>query len=104
VKSVARNTVFLAMSEVTSKLMMFVFHIIAARHLGVSGFGVLNTALAFVSMWVVLTDLGLGSLAAREIARDRRALRRYVPNVLSIKLIASVVTIGGLLRLRVSGA
>jgi O-antigen/teichoic acid export membrane protein len=94
VKSVARNTLFLAMSDVAGKLMMFVFHIIAARHLGVSGFGVLNTALAFVSMWVVLTDLGLGSLAAREIARDRRALRRYVPNVLSIKLIASVVTIG----------
>jgi O-antigen/teichoic acid export membrane protein len=94
VKSVARNTLFLAMSEVVGKLMMFVFHIIAARHLGVAGFGVLNTALAFVSMWVVLTDLGLGSLAAREIARDRRALRRYVPNVLSIKLIASVVTIG----------
>ncbi len=94
VKSVARNTLFLAMSDVTGKLMMFVFHIIAARHLGVAGFGVLTTALAFVSMWVVLTDLGLGGLTAREIARDRKALSRYVPNVLSIKLIASVVTVG----------
>jgi O-antigen/teichoic acid export membrane protein len=94
VRSVARNTAFLAVSDVVSKLMMFAFHMIAARHLGVAGFGVLNTALAFVSMWVVLTDLGLGVFTAREIARDRSALGRYVPNVLSIKLIASIVTIG----------
>ncbi|UCG42848.1 MAG: flippase [candidate division WOR-3 bacterium] len=85
---------FLAVSDVVGKLMMFAFHMIAARHLGVAGFGVLNTALAFVSMWVVLTDLGLGGLTAREIARDRRVLSRYVPNVLSIKLVASIVTIG----------
>jgi len=94
VRRVARNTIFLGITDVANKLMMFVFYLIAARHLGVQQFGVLSFALAFVTMLAVFTDLGIGAVTAREIARDRTVAQRYVRNAVSIKAIASLLVIG----------
>ncbi len=94
VRRVARNTVFLGIADVANKLLMFAFFLIAARHLGVQQFGVLSFALAFVTMLAVFTDLGLGVVAAREVARDRGVARRLVINAISIKTIASLLVIG----------
>jgi len=92
-RRVAKNTAYLALADGANKLMLFFFNLVAARHLGVAKFGMLSFALAFVTMFAVLTDLGLGAMTAREIARDPTVARRYVSNVLAIKLVASVVVI-----------
>jgi O-antigen/teichoic acid export membrane protein len=92
-KRVAKNTVYLGLAEVTNKLMMFFFYLLAARHLGVEKFGVLSFALAFVTMLAVFTDLGLGAITAREIARDRSVARRHVSNALAIKAFASLLVL-----------
>jgi O-antigen/teichoic acid export membrane protein len=91
---VARNTLYLSLADVSSKLMMFVFYMVSARHLGVEKFGLFSFALAFVSMFSVLTDLGLGGLVAREIAKRPAAGYQLVGTGLSIKLAASLVVIG----------
>lgn len=92
-RRVAKNTTYLAFADGANKLMLFVFNMMAARHLGVTRFGVLSFALAFVTMLAVFTDLGLGAMSAREIARDPREARRLVSNSLAVKLLASLVVI-----------
>lgn len=92
-RRVAKNTAYLAFADVASKILGFVFYLLAARGLGVEKFGVLSFAVAFITMFAVLTDLGLGTVTAREIARDRSVAPRFVGNVLAMKLLASVVVI-----------
>ena len=75
-RRVAKNAVYLAFADVTSKILGFVFYLLAARGLGVEKFGVLSFALAFVTMLGVLTDLGLGAVTAREIARNPGVAQR----------------------------
>ncbi|MBN2464193.1 flippase [candidate division WOR-3 bacterium] len=92
-RRVARNTTYLALADGANKAMLFVFNMVAARHLGVTKFGVLSFALAFVTMLAVFTDMGLGAVSARDIARDPRSARRLVSNSLAMKLLASLVVI-----------
>ena len=92
-RSVAKNTLFLAVADVVAKFTTFGFMLVAARRLGTGQFGTFSFGLAFVSMFVVLTDLGLGQLAVREIARDVGIARRYVSSALAIKLAATVVVV-----------
>jgi hypothetical protein len=92
-RTVARNTLFLAIADVVGKFTTFGFMLVAARRLGTSQFGTFSFGLAFVSMFVVLTDLGLGQLAVREIARDAGIARRYAGSALAIKLVATVIVI-----------
>jgi len=90
---VARNTVYLALAEAAGKAMAFFYYLLAARHLGVERYGVLSFALAFTAMLGVLTDLGLGTIATREIARNPKHARPQVDDALTIRLVASVVII-----------
>jgi len=83
----------LAVADIANKLLMFAFYVIAAHRLGVTDYGVLSFALAFVTMLAVFTDLGLGAVTAREIARDHTVARRYISNTVAIKLVASVVVV-----------
>jgi len=92
-RRVAKNTAYLALADVTSKILGFLFYLLAARSLGVEQYGVLSFAVAFTAMFAVLTDLGLGTVTAREIARDRDVASRFVSNVLAMKLLASVAVI-----------
>jgi len=83
----------LALADVAGKAMAFFYYVLAARHLGVERYGVLSFALAFATMLGVLTDLGLGTIATREIARDGMQARSQVGGALTIRLIASIVVI-----------
>lgn len=90
-RRIVRNTFFLSLADVLNKVMMFVFYFIAARHLGVEKFGILSFAIAFVTMWSVFADWGLGIVVARELARNRDEGRRQVNVALAIKLVSTVL-------------
>ncbi|MCX6842261.1 MAG: oligosaccharide flippase family protein [candidate division WOR-3 bacterium] len=92
-RRVATNTAYLALADVAGKVMVFLFYVLAARHLGVEKYGVLSFALAFTTMLGVLTDLGLGVITTREIARDPGRGRPQVNDALTIRLIASAIII-----------
>jgi O-antigen/teichoic acid export membrane protein len=87
--SILRNTFFLATADAAGRVVSLVFFTLAARHLGVARFGVLSFSLAFVSMFSVLSDLGIGTLAIREIARDRSVAHGLVNRGITIRMLAS---------------
>ncbi len=92
-RRIARNTIFLSIADIANKVIMFVFYLFAARHLGVEEFGVLSFAIAFVTMWSVFADLGLGIVSSRELARDLVKGRGQVNSALAIKLVATGLVI-----------
>jgi len=91
---VAINTFFLTIADIANKVLMFFFYVLAARHLGVERFGVLSFGFAFATMFSALTDLGLGAIAAREIARDSKVARYHIHNALGIKSMMAILVIG----------
>jgi O-antigen/teichoic acid export membrane protein len=66
---------------------------VATRYLGPSSFGQLAAGLAFVSMVVIVADVGLFTVAARELARTSGDTRRLIAGVLGLGLAASTVAV-----------
>lgn len=62
-----------------------------ARSLGQDGFGQYTTILAFVSLFVILADLGLHSLMTREISQAANGFGRVASNLFTIRLVASLL-------------
>lgn len=91
VRRIARNAAYLMASEVICKVLIFGFFVIAARRLGPADFGVFSFSLAQVSMFSVFADLGLGVMIARELACDPARARRDVNEILSIKVVVSLL-------------
>ena len=84
-KSLAKNSFFASISEASIGF-LFLLYILAARYLGDAQFGIFSFALAFVSIFGVLNDLGLRYVYLREVAREREEAERYFGNVVVMQL------------------
>ncbi len=89
-----QNTAWLALASLAAKGCGFLLLLVALRKLGKDGFGDYNTALAFVALFAVATDLGLTTLAVRDVAQDHTRLERYVGNLLVLRLVLSLAAAG----------
>lgn len=89
-KSLARNTVYSAVSS-ASNVFLIVLVIVAARLLGDKAFGMFSFALALASIFEMFIDLGLNTLSARNVSRDRKLADVYLPAILGWKLILSII-------------
>jgi len=93
-RRVAKNTGVLLVSQIISRLLAFFYIMYTARYLGAEGFGILSFALAFTGIFGVFTDLGLGQLTIREVARDKSLASKYLANISAMKIILVSITFG----------
>jgi len=93
-RRVAKNTGALLVGNIISKLCTLAFFAIAARYIGPEEFGKYVFALSFAAMFIILGDLGLTTLAIREVARDRSLISKYLGNIAILKLILSAIAVG----------
>ncbi|MBU1177652.1 flippase [Patescibacteria group bacterium] len=92
-KSMAKNSLWLVIGEVINGLLMFFLTIWLARYLGVAGYGKLTFALSFVALFAVLADFGLSQLATREIARNRNETKKYLDNIITVRIFLGLATL-----------
>jgi len=67
--------------------------LVSTAVLGKHGFGDYTAVMSFVGVFAVATDLGLTTLAVRDIAQKPELLPRYLGNVLSLRLMLSLLTV-----------
>jgi len=94
VQRIVKNTGVLLASQIISRLLAFFYVMYTARYLGAKGFGILSFALAFTGIFGVFTDLGLGQLTIREVARDKSLVSKYLANISVMKVILATITFG----------
>jgi O-antigen/teichoic acid export membrane protein len=92
-KSIARNTAALFLMNAASALMTLVLMVVAARSLGVVGFGKYSFALGFTAFFSVLIPLGLDVILTREISRDRSRAASYLGSAVALCFASSVVAL-----------
>ena len=86
-----RNTVLILVARVISRIVALIAVIAIGNSLGDTRFGEMQTAVTYVGLVGVVTDLGFSALYVREGARDTNALARYWNNIASLKLVLAVI-------------
>lgn len=92
IKRIVKNTSLLLLAQLLSLGTGFIFLVYSARYLGVSGYGTISFALAYIGIFSIFTDFGLNNLLIRELARDKLLTIKYVKNFFSIKIIFALIT------------
>jgi len=88
-----RSASYLSAATLGAKAFSFIFVLYATRTLGVGPFGDYTFVLSFVGLFGVLTDLGMGTLAVRDVAQNRSLATRYVSNILGVRLACALVAV-----------
>ncbi|MFO7889397.1 MAG: flippase [bacterium] len=91
-QKIITNTSFLFGAEIYRRFIRFALVIFAARLLGDEGYGIFAFAIAFVKLFLIFTDAGVHQLLIRELARNRKLVKKYIGNAILIKIVLCVVT------------
>ena len=82
-----KNTIWLFFGEIIGRILKLAIVVFATRQLGVEGWGVFSYALAFVSLFYVLSDIGINTFITREMSRDSEDKYHYLSSTTIIKLV-----------------
>lgn len=93
VRRVALNTASMLAGEAGVKLLGAVFSIFVVRHLGADDFGRYSAAIAFVTLFSVLTDIGTSTLSVREMARLPRQAAAMLADLIGLRLVLSIAAL-----------
>jgi O-antigen/teichoic acid export membrane protein len=99
-----RNTVLVLSAKVIARLVALVTVLAMIRYLTEIPYGAFATLVNYTAIVSVVLDLGFNVLFVREGARHPDQIQRYLRNVMSLRLLMSVVALGLLaLALAVNG-
>jgi len=90
-QKIIKNIGTLSISYGITYILGFFILIYSARYLGVENFGILSFALAFTGIFGVFIDIGTSMLTTRELARDKSLTGKYISNLITIRIILSVI-------------
>lgn len=86
------NAALLTAASFAAKGCGLLMLLVSTAVLGKHGFGDYTAVMSFVGVFAVATDPGLTTLAVRDIAQQPDLLPRYLGNVLSLRLLLSLLT------------
>jgi O-antigen/teichoic acid export membrane protein len=86
-----RNSMLVVGARAVAKLSVFVVVVLLWRHLGAGNYGRFATMIVYVTLVGIVADLGLQTVFIRDVSRDRTVLGRYLANLLSARLLLSLV-------------
>jgi O-antigen/teichoic acid export membrane protein len=88
-----RNTVLVLAAKVVARLVALVTVLAMVRFLMPASYGSFATLVNYTSIVSVVLDLGFNVLFVREGARHPNEIQRYLRNVMSLRLLMSVVSL-----------
>lgn len=90
-KRIFKNMLSLYAAQFVVSILSLVFTVFVAKYLGSEEFGRYSFALAYVSIFVIFSDLGYNTLMVREIARNKTIAQKYLSNVLTFRILISFI-------------
>lgn len=92
--TVLKNTMYITAGSLALKLLNFAFRVFVVRQLGAEVFGQYSIVVAFVGLMQIGAELGISQWTMREIARDRSATDRLFGNLVALRLVLAVISVG----------
>lgn len=94
---IAKNTSYMTAALVVQKVLSFAYFAYVARSVGTQQLEHYLSALALTTVFGIFIDLGLTPVLIRETAKDPGRGFRFLENVLSFKLLASILAYAAVL-------
>jgi O-antigen/teichoic acid export membrane protein len=92
-KTVFKNISALFGAQVITSLLNPLLLIYIARQLGDEIFGKYSFIMAFITIFIIVSDFGIKAVAIRDVARDPSKIGKYLGNILLLKVLLSGLSI-----------
>jgi O-antigen/teichoic acid export membrane protein len=91
-QTIIKNTFWLGLGELTSRLLKVAVIFYAIKTLGSSGWGVFSYAISLLSLFMILSDIGISSILIREISKNNPEQQsKYIATSFILKIILTIL-------------
>lgn len=90
INRIAKNTSFLLVAQIASRVLAIVYVAALARYVGTAGIGMISTATALAGLLVLSLAPGLDPFLIREVAAEPGKATLYVSNMLGLRLLLGI--------------
>lgn len=90
-KLVAKNFILLYAGELIGQFLSFFLVIAIARYFGDTGLGKYSFAFSFVTLFLIIADMGLPTFITKEVAKDRKLAQLHLTKTFTLKLILNII-------------
>lgn len=91
-RSILRQSSWLIVAQILTRIISFIYSIFLARVLGVEGFGIITVAIAYFAIVSSISDLGFNRFLIREVVREKGKLDDLLWNLVFLRLtITSII-------------
>lgn len=91
-RKIIGNTIWLFADRVVQMVMSLFVGILVTRYLGPEQFGVLNYAIAFMSLFGVVSNLGMDDIIVRDLVRHPAQANQILGTAFILRVITSILT------------
>lgn len=97
-QTVAKNTFWMGVGTIASRIIKSIIIIYAARVLGAENYGIFSYALSLAALFSIFADIGMTAILTRETVREPHMLQKNISTAFVIKLCltaGSMLLVGG---------
>lgn len=91
VRTVFANMSWMIIAQIITSVLSFFWTILTAQYLGPSEYGIFGTAISFSTLFLAITDLGIGTYITRAISTNLENEDKYINNAFSLSLFLSIL-------------
>jgi O-antigen/teichoic acid export membrane protein len=95
-QTIVKNTFWLFVGEIISRILKMVLVIYAARLLGTSGWGAFSYALSLASLLYIFSDFGLEGIVTREMSKESESRLSYLSTAFFIRIVMIIFCLSGI--------
>jgi len=90
---IVKNVTVQSVAEAVALACGFISAVLLSRHLGVTAFGAFNYAFAFMYFFVTLNDLGINTVAVREMSKAPERTADLLATLLSLRIVLGLAVL-----------
>ena len=91
VRTVFANISWMLIAQIIVSILSFIWTILTAQYLGPSEYGIFGTAISFSTLFLFISDLGIGTYIVRAISTDFETEYYYINNAFTLSFFLSLI-------------
>ncbi len=92
-QTIVKNTFWLSVGEIVSRLFRALLIIYAARVLGTAGYGVFSYVLGLAGFFTVFIDIGISPILTRNVSQDEKNASKYFATSFWLKSVLIILSV-----------
>jgi len=92
-KLIAKNFALLYVGEIIGQILSFFLVIAIAHYFGDMGLGKYSFSFSFVTLFLIIADMGLPTLITKQIAKDKKFTHHHLTKTFTLKFLLNIATL-----------